>query len=74
MHVYRNVTTGQTVESEDRLPRLDGLARWERTEQATKPTPKRETKPAEDDPSEPSDTVGGDAGPRRTARSRKASK
>lgn len=74
MHVYRNATTGQTVESEDRLPRLDGLARWEHTEQADKPAPRQATKPAEDDPAEPSDTVGGDATPTRRSRNRKASK
>ena len=50
MHVYRNATTGQTVESEDRIPRLDGLARWEHTEQADKPAPAPEAEQDEPTP------------------------
>lgn len=32
---YRNLTSGQVVESDDVLSHLEGLARWDRTEQAT---------------------------------------
>ena len=61
MHVYRNATTGQTVESEDRIPRLDGLARWAHTEQADKPAPATVVEQDETTPT-----------PRKSTRNRKA--
>ena len=34
---YRERTSGQVIISNEALPRLDRLARWERTEQAAEP-------------------------------------
>lgn len=50
MFVYRNVSSGQTVESADRLPHLDGLARWVRSEQTAKPKPQPTPEPSEAEP------------------------
>lgn len=43
---YRERTSGQVIESDEALPRLDRLARWERTEHAPEPVQEAPSVPA----------------------------
>jgi hypothetical protein len=62
MFIYTNVASGQVIESEHPLPRLDGLARWRRHEDYSL-TRKSQTNDNDDAPA-----------PARRPRNRKASK
>lgn len=40
-HVYTNKSSGQVVKSEKPLPRFEGVARWEHTEEKPKQSAKK---------------------------------